>query len=98
MGQFLLLKGLGQDPDDLAAGSERRVRHSPHQPDLSAAIDQLQIPFGDQPAHRPGGIEVSRIAAGAGPAKDAHRSHQSLSNRAAIAASTAMRAATPIST
>ena len=90
-----------KDPDDLGPGAQRGVSHSAHQTDLGPAIDQPQAASGDLAPHGFGGGAIDRVAARARPAEHADGgdgAHQSLSRRAASEASTAMRAATPIST
>ena len=50
------------------AGRQAGVGENAHQPDVAAAVDQFDVPFGQQAAERLGCVAVARIVAGAGAA------------------------------
>src|SRR5215210_5190050 len=76
VGDLLGNERLGDHTDDLATLLKRRVRHGPHQPDPTAAVDQPEFPVCDLLAHIPRGLYIGRTRAFPGTAEHAHRLHR----------------------
>ncbi len=59
----------------MAAGGEHGVREEAHQADAAAAVDELDISFGEKSAEGLGGEAVVGAVAGSGAAVDAEAVH-----------------------
>ena len=71
MGQLAIHEAARDDADDLAARIEGRVRHGPHQPDPSAAVDEADPTAGEARTDRSGERGIGGIAPRARAAEDA---------------------------
>ena len=69
---------IGDHPDHLAPGIERAARHSSHQPEPPAAIDDPDPALRQGAADLAGELDVTRIGGRRGPAVDGQTVHVAL--------------------